>query len=113
VPEEPARVPVRPVRPLREPGKAGLGPGDEFKVDVARHEEFSGVWSLDAGGNALIPDGGAFGVGNFTGESFSSKLGRLAGLKPEEVARRIAEGLKPFLKAQPRVTVRRLGRVEE
>ncbi|MHC4914921.1 MAG: polysaccharide biosynthesis/export family protein [Planctomycetota bacterium] len=120
-PEPPARKPTRapvrrPVETVRRPARpvrrGVLNPGDELKVTVERHPEFSGEWLVDEDGALEIPDKGAFGIGEFTGESFAGKIGRVSGLKPAEAASKIAERLKVFLKAPPRVTVEVLARRE-
>jgi hypothetical protein len=110
---EPAAI--RPALPGAAPGRPGadaLRPGERIRVTVERHPEFSGEWGLDAEGRAAIPDGGAFGVGTFTGRAFAAGLGPLSGLEPTEAARRIGARLRPFFRSQPRVTVVPAGRGE-
>jgi len=99
--------PAAPVAPAGPgvPAGGALRAGDRIGVAVAGHPEFGGEWTLDADGRAVIPDGGAFGVGSFTGRSFSAALGTLAGREPAEAARTIAARLRRFLRREPRVTV--------
>jgi protein involved in polysaccharide export with SLBB domain len=83
-----------------------------LRITVARHREFSGEWRVSAAGRLEIPERGAFGVGEFSGEAFARDVGPVTGLSPAEAANRIAKRLKPFCRRRPRVSVELLGRVE-
>jgi hypothetical protein len=86
-------------------GGRGLAAGGTVAVAVERHPEFSGLWALDRAGLLTIPTGGAFGPGLLVPEEFSRRIGRSAGLSPEELAARIARELQPSLTKPAEVSV--------
>jgi protein involved in polysaccharide export with SLBB domain len=88
-----------------------LHPGDSIQVKVAGHREFSGTWRVDEDGMLDIPYGGAFGIEDFAPGDFSREIGRVSGIKPAELAARIARGLNEYVvKKPPQVTVKFAGR---
>jgi len=118
-----APPPMIPVRVERTPSGRGAGSvspvpaakdevrvGDTLRVTVAGHPEFKGDWRVTTAGRLDIPDGGAFGVGSFTGEAFSKSVGRVSGMKLDALEREISRQLKPYVRKQPQVTVEILGR---
>ncbi len=117
---EPPRTLPYPERPATAAGATGttrpppakdvLRPGDRIAVTVAGHPEFGGVWTVGADGLLDIPDGGAFGVGGFTGEAFAAEVKPVKGFTLPDVARIIRERLGRYTHRQPRVEVKLLRR---
>jgi protein involved in polysaccharide export with SLBB domain len=86
-------------------------PGDVVEVTVAGHPEFGGRWTVDRDGWLDIPEGGAFGVGGFSGRKFSrDQVGQVSGLQPAAIERKIADGLRRYVKQAPQVTAEIVGR---
>ncbi len=90
--------------------KDEVRPGDTLRVAVAGHPEFNGDWGVTASGRLDIPDGGAFGVGAFTGGVFSRRVGQVSGMKLGALEREISRQLRLYVKKQPQVTIEILGR---
>ncbi len=87
-----------------------LQSGDVIRVTVSGHPEFGGEWIVDERGYLDIPDGGAFGVGSFSGEKFSERIGRASGMKASALEQEISSKLRTYVRKAPQVTVEISGR---